>query len=291
MVSVMEYLEELHRSMPKQLSVAGVIRWHNGTEEHFVIDPDRQFMAASVAKLSIALRVEGLVEDGPLNWNDELELKRSHIRRGTGVLRAFPVGTKLTLLQAFNLMLSESDNTATNVVLGHVDSQLEINRWIHRLTAINTGLTNRPDRLFESTTMSPRDALRLLKMLGPVARAAMGQSHFVDGLRRPFAHFGLWSRSRYMLIMALAKACSAPGLNRLPRAWLIDFAINRRPSDTQVENKEGILTAGGKTYLHDVGVIRLLDKAEIYIAVFTEDAPKGTIPLLTLEIIKHCLRV
>lgn len=60
------------------------------------------------------------VEKGNLSWDDELTLTEELKSLPSGKLQDEPVGTKLTVAEAAKLMISISDNTATDMLIKHV---------------------------------------------------------------------------------------------------------------------------------------------------------------------------
>src|SRR6201990_2469856 len=58
------------------------------------------------------------VSEGRAKWTDELVLDKSVRYAGSGVLQDLTDGLRLSLRDAVTLMMTVSDNTATNMVLG-----------------------------------------------------------------------------------------------------------------------------------------------------------------------------
>lgn len=284
-------LRELISGQTGRVSAVGTIDRPGRPAEMFAVDPDRFFLAASVAKLSIASYViqEVTSPASDPRWEDILTLREHHVRGGTGVLRHFPIGSSMTLRQAFTLMLAESDNTATNVVLGHIGSQTDINNWLHASSGrIQTGLTTRPDSLFESSEMRALDALELLERLefSHEAMDALSRNHFYGGLRLHLEQQSPWRRRRYKLVALGAKACVKYRLDGWPKERLLRFACSR-PASSRVVNKEGLLQIGNDCFRHDVGVIALDRDIKIRLAIFTMNAPADMIGDLTKAITNY----
>lgn len=81
------------------------------------LNGDQRTRTASTIKLPIMVAAFGLVADGKIKWTDELTLTEAKKVGGSGILFEFHDGLKITLRDAVHLMITVSDNTATNLVL------------------------------------------------------------------------------------------------------------------------------------------------------------------------------
>lgn len=81
------------------------------------LDPDERVRTASTIKLPILVETFARVAEGKAKWSDELLLTEEKKVSGSGILREFGGGLKLTLRDAAHLMIVVSDNTATNLIL------------------------------------------------------------------------------------------------------------------------------------------------------------------------------
>ena len=75
---------------------------------------------ASTIKVPIMAATFTFVAEGQFKWDDELVLTKEKKVSGAGILPEFGDGLRLTLRDAVHLMITLSDNTATNLVLDHV---------------------------------------------------------------------------------------------------------------------------------------------------------------------------
>lgn len=87
------------------------------TGESYAFNPDDRVRTASTIKLPILVAVHALVAEGKVKWDAPLLLTEAKKVKGAGILMEFGEGLKLTLRDAVNLMVTISDNTATNLVL------------------------------------------------------------------------------------------------------------------------------------------------------------------------------
>ncbi len=81
---------------------------------------DDVFEGASTIKVLIMIEAFRQVAEGRLRLDETLALDPSHQVRGSGVLRDFAPGARLTLHDAIVLMMIVSDNVATNMVIDRV---------------------------------------------------------------------------------------------------------------------------------------------------------------------------
>ncbi len=78
---------------------------------------DGKFQAASTVKIPIMVRIFHLIEAGDLALDDTFTLNRGDKAPGSGVLLHLHGGIQVTLSDLLYLMMSISDNTATNYLI------------------------------------------------------------------------------------------------------------------------------------------------------------------------------
>jgi beta-lactamase class A len=82
---------------------------------------DEPFPAASTIKVFILLALLQQVQAGHCQLLDEISLKEQDKVTGSGVLKALIAGRGYTLHDLATLMIIVSDNTATNLLIDHLD--------------------------------------------------------------------------------------------------------------------------------------------------------------------------
>ena len=75
---------------------------------------------ASTIKLLIYVEAFHQIKDGKKSLSDEITLQKEDQVPGSGVLQFFHTPHKLTLEDAIAMMMIQSDNTATNLVIDHI---------------------------------------------------------------------------------------------------------------------------------------------------------------------------
>jgi beta-lactamase class A len=101
------------------------------------IDPDAPVATASVIKLAIMLEALYQVKEGRVSFADVLPFRKEDQVSGSGVLLLFHTPAEINFETAIALMITQSDNTAANLVLAHVGRD-NVNR---RLRAVGFPLT------------------------------------------------------------------------------------------------------------------------------------------------------
>lgn len=147
------------------------------TGKEYGMRADEQVRTASTIKLPIMLEVYRQVAEGKIAWTDPIEITKAVKVGGSGILFEFTDGTKIDVKTAMTLMIVQSDNTATNVILDKVTSN-SVNDFMAKL-GLNDTLSLRKiggggdakawdepvNKLFGIGRSSPRDMVRLLEML------------------------------------------------------------------------------------------------------------------------------
>ncbi len=76
--------------------------------------------SASMIKVFIMGAVMEKARDGELDIAETITLKAADKVGGAGILAGYPAGSELSLKEAMRLMITESDNTATNIVIDRI---------------------------------------------------------------------------------------------------------------------------------------------------------------------------
>jgi microsomal dipeptidase-like Zn-dependent dipeptidase/D-alanyl-D-alanine carboxypeptidase len=94
---------------------------HLTTGESFSYKADRPMPTASLIKFPVMIATYQAAADGKVSLDDMLTLEADDRVGGSGVLtRHFSPGTELSLRDAVRLMIAQSDNTATNLVIDKI---------------------------------------------------------------------------------------------------------------------------------------------------------------------------
>jgi len=85
--------------------------------ERIAWNEEERFFAASVIKVPIMTAIFAAVFQGKFAFNDRIVLRQEDRVGGSGVLQHMTPGTELTIWDLVTLMIIQSDNTATNLLI------------------------------------------------------------------------------------------------------------------------------------------------------------------------------
>jgi len=145
---------------------AGIFVWDYNTGGYVDINGDGVFPTASIIKLPVLFQVFRRAEKGLINLNDKISLTNYYITGGSGALQYSPLGRKLTYRQLASLMIQESDNTATNMLLSSVGGMNELDREIKSWGLKTTSLSNWLPDLDGTNVSTPKEMGTLLYNIG-----------------------------------------------------------------------------------------------------------------------------
>ena len=100
------------------------------SSESFIYN-SKPMRSASMIKVFILAAVMDKANRGEIDIDEILTLRGSDKVGGAGILAGYPSGTELTLREVLELMITHSDNTATNIVIDRI-GMATINEYIQR---------------------------------------------------------------------------------------------------------------------------------------------------------------
>ena len=128
------------RALPGQTSFA-VARLGEGAPELVAShQPDRPLAVGSTFKLFILAELSRQVQAGQRRWDEVATLDRRSLE--SGILQAWPAGSPVTLHTLAALMISRSDNTATDMLL-HAVGRENVERMM-ATAGVRSAERNRP---------------------------------------------------------------------------------------------------------------------------------------------------
>ena len=209
----------------------------NGFEWNFGPFPMR---SASLIKLFIMVEAFGQIATKRLDPATDIPFFEKDLVAGSGILQELPVGTHRTVSELIELMITESDNIATNLLIDLLGVET-INARIHSLGCSETILRRRmmdfaAAEAGRDNLTSARDVIRLLTRL---------------------------YNANCVGAEADATMCSI--LERQTDRCKIPLLL---PSDTICQHKTGELPGAE----HDAGIVRT-SKGTYLIAIMSDDLP------------------
>lgn len=199
--------------------------------------PERRFPSASLVKVAIMAGYFQAVHDGHLELGTRLRLKAADKVSGSGVLKERPAGSAFTVEELIGLMISESDNTATNLLIDRLGM-----RYF--------------DRYFQEIGLRQTNLAR--KMMD-VASRAKGVENYTTA-----AEVALLLERLYRQEL-VSPGWSRRGLELLKQQKRRDRIPAQLPPETVVAHKTGL-----ERYLcHDAGIV-FTDQSDFLIVVLTK---------------------
>jgi beta-lactamase class A len=143
--SVLSEVRRLEREYGGHL---GVMAKNLRTGEVVQYNAQERFPTASLIKLPVMVAYYQMVHEGKLDPASTITLSAADKKPGSGVLLRLGNGATISLQDAVDLMITLSDNTATNLVLDRLSSThagrlAQVNDFMARLGLKNTRILNR----------------------------------------------------------------------------------------------------------------------------------------------------
>jgi beta-lactamase class A len=135
------------------------------TGNYLDISGDKVFPAASTIKFPILIALFEKIDAGKVKLNDTLVMRRDLVASGSGDLQYKSVGTKLTVLQTINKMISISDNTATNMIIDRLGGKAILNQQFRSWGLKNTVIHHLLGDFKGTNTTSPADLVKLSALI------------------------------------------------------------------------------------------------------------------------------
>lgn len=102
---------------PYEGSVSVVVSGVNGNGVECAVDAEAPRTSASMIKLAILATLFDAVDDGTLSLDEVVTMTSADIVGGTGSIQSMSAGSAFTLEELAGYMISDSDNTATNLLI------------------------------------------------------------------------------------------------------------------------------------------------------------------------------
>lgn len=109
--------EQLSNRVAKFRGQAGIIVVDMNMNWEHSFNGNKLFPSASLVKLPIMLALFQGVQNEKITLGDRLKLKVTQKVNGSGKLKNTPAGTEFSIEELMSLMITRSDNTATNILI------------------------------------------------------------------------------------------------------------------------------------------------------------------------------
>jgi beta-lactamase class A len=202
------------------------------TNQHtLLLNADDVFPTASTIKIAILAELYREAQQGKLKLTDTYTLQQSDLVGGSGISNALTPGvTRLTLRDIAALMISVSDNSATNILIDRIGLE-KVNALLDSLTLTHTRLRRKMMDIKAAAegrenVATPREFMQLLEAL---YRGKVLNKQFTDD------YFNL---------------LSTPKSSYIPRELPEDLKIANKPGELEgVRNDCGLVFTGSRPYI------------------------------------------
>lgn len=132
MTDKMQVVEaKLKRLMTEYKSIEpSVFVWEYDSGKFVDINATKTFPAASIIKIPVLIRLFKSIEANQLTIYDEMAMTDYFKAEGSGNLQSWGIGKKYTIDELARYMITESDNSATNMIMSKIGSMQDINQGI-----------------------------------------------------------------------------------------------------------------------------------------------------------------
>lgn len=223
------------------------------TGETFEIDPGRVFPSASVIKIPMLSLLLRDVAAGRANWSAPRKVTACNRVGGTGILTYLDADYAPSLKTLAFLMITLSDNTATNEIMDMIGIERFNEFW--KSQGFEHILLGRKMLDFEAIKQGRNNYMcagEAGRLLSRIARGEDGRPEDCETILDFMAHQQCINKLPALL----------PAIPSWARA---DERAHIKPNTVLVANKTGDLTG----IQHDVGVFTLPDRRRYVIAMFT----------------------
>jgi len=219
------------------------------TGESVALNGNQQFPMQSVYKFPIAMAVLAQVDRGKLKLDQKIRVEASDVLQDSRILNEKSQGREFSLAELLKYMVSESDNTASDVLLRQVGEPQIVTEYLRGLGVNNIVVANTEKELGQDTAVQYRNYAT------PDAAVVLLRA-FHEGK-------GLSQSSQALLLQLMTETTTGP---KRIKGLL--------PDGTVVAHKTGTSsTVNGVTAAtNDVGLVTLPNGRHMAIAVFVSDS-------------------
>ena len=206
--------------------IAGDFAWHiedPSTGNVWTRNAGEAHPGASTLKLAVFLRLLQLVDDGRIDLNHPIRLRRWHQVGGCGVLQYFSPETTLSVGEVATLMVILSDNTATNMIID-LTGLGAVNNLVASLPGAS-GLT-RIHRYYGKPSMALPDGIHHTAMATANDLATIYREVLAGNILGPVGRHAFWQTLLRQQDRAMAPRQFAPDILIAHKTGAIDGVRN-----------------------------------------------------------------
>ncbi len=226
------------------------------SSEVFNINGDTVFPAASVIKIPLLAFLLKNIEEGSIDWNAPVNIASSNRVSGTGILCEIDKNLSPTVRCLAILMITLSDNTATNQIIDIIDLE-KFNKFCKEDLGYSNTILMRKMLDFNAIKAGKNNYTTASETGDILSNIAAGK--FVSP----------WVSEQIIDIMSKQQCRNKlPALIPAVPSWACtEDKKNLKPNTVLVANKTGDLTC----IQHDVGIFTLPSGSKYIIAAFSSE--------------------
>lgn len=112
--------------------------WDYQTGNYVDLNADEIFATASIIKIPVLVQLFRSIEKGQIHLDDRMPLTEYYRTEGSGSLQFKAQNSQYTIDTLARMMITESDNSATNMLMAQLGSMTDVNSGIRRWGLKNT---------------------------------------------------------------------------------------------------------------------------------------------------------
>lgn len=242
-------LDEIQKISGAAQGKVGVAATVLGTEKTIALNGNQRFPMQSVYKFPIGMAVLAQVDQGKLKLDQKFRIESSDIVQSSRILDEKSQGMEFSLAELLKYMISESDNTACDVLLRLIGGPKVVTQYLRDLGVNDIVVANTEKELGQNTTVQYRNYAT------PDATVVL--------LSTLYEGKGLSKSSQALLLRLMTETTTGP---KRIKGLL--------PTGTIVAHKTGTSSTVNRVTAatNDVGLVTLPDGRQVAIAVFVSDA-------------------
>ncbi len=140
----------------------GIFIWDFASGDYVSINGDKQFATASIIKIPILLELFKQVEKGDVALNEKLPMHDFQKAMGSGNLQYMKSETEFSVKNLAKLMIRQSDNTASNMLLYQLGGTNELNNAMKKWGLNKTSMANWLPDLKGTNVSTPKEIATML---------------------------------------------------------------------------------------------------------------------------------
>lgn len=264
----------------------GVAIKHCESGQELAINGGVHFPMASVFKIPVLVEVMAQVKEGHFALEDEVRIQKPDQHLGSGILSKLDApGIALSIQNFVNLMMMESDNSATDILVAKVGVE-NINKRLKSFGIDQITVDrNCQDLILEAIGLDPAKfkSMSLEEVTKTSRKELAANPQAFEEATKKFSQVAKDQSTPQAMNALIEKILKKEILDEVSCEYIISVMLKcqtgeRRikgnlPSDVKVAHKTG--TIGGT--VNDVGVIYLSDGlGHVIITVFTKDMKDKT---------------